>query len=39
MVYIGEVSHPPHHGEHRTDDHGEEVLDTTSDNLIAPVMG
>jgi F-type H+-transporting ATPase subunit a len=39
MVYISEVSHPPHHGEHRADGHGEEVLDTTSDNMIAPVMG
>lgn len=39
MVYISEVSHPPHHGEHHTDGHGEEVLDNTSDNLIAPVMG
>ncbi|MCA1641287.1 MAG: F0F1 ATP synthase subunit A [Acidobacteria bacterium] len=39
MVYISEVSHPPHHGEHHADGHGEEVLDNTSDNLIAPVMG
>jgi F-type H+-transporting ATPase subunit a len=39
MVYISEVSHPPHDGEHHTDGHGEEVLDTTSDNLIAPVLG
>jgi F-type H+-transporting ATPase subunit a len=39
MVYISEVSHPPHHGEHHTDAHGEEVLDNTSDNMIAPVMG
>jgi F-type H+-transporting ATPase subunit a len=39
MVYISEVSHPPHHGEHHTDGNGEEVLDTTSDNLIAPVLG
>lgn len=39
MVYISEVSHPPHehgHGEHG---HGHDELDTTSDNLIAPVMG
>ena len=41
MVYISEVSHPPHehghggHGGHHDGDH----LDTTSDNLIAPVMG
>jgi F-type H+-transporting ATPase subunit a len=39
MVYISEVSHPPHHDAHHTDAHGEEVLDNTSDNLIAPVMG
>ena len=39
MVYISEVSHPPHHGEHHTDGHGEEVLDNRSDNLIAPVVG
>jgi F-type H+-transporting ATPase subunit a len=38
MVYISEVSHPPHHGEHHTDGHGEEVLDNTSDHLIAPVL-
>ena len=39
MVYISEVSHPPHehgHGEHG---HGEDELDNTSDNLIAPVLG
>ncbi len=39
MVYISEVSHPPHahgHGEH--DEHGEHP-DTAGDNLIAPVMG
>jgi F-type H+-transporting ATPase subunit a len=39
MVYISEVSHPPHHGEHHTDANGEEVLDHTSDQMIAPVMG
>ncbi|MDT7543492.1 MAG: F-type H+-transporting ATPase subunit a [Acidobacteriota bacterium] len=39
MVYLSEVSHPPHHGEHHVDSNGEEVLDTTSDNLIAPVLG
>ncbi len=38
MVYISEVSHPPHehgHGEHGHGDH----LETADDNLIAPVMG
>ncbi|MBC7912026.1 MAG: F0F1 ATP synthase subunit A [Pyrinomonadaceae bacterium] len=42
MVYISEVSHPPHehgHGEHGEHGHDEDRLDTTSDNLIAPVMG
>jgi F-type H+-transporting ATPase subunit a len=39
MVYISEVSHPPHHGEHHTDGNGEQVLDHTSDQMIAPVMG
>lgn len=39
MVYISEVSHPPHHGEHHVDGNGEEVLDNTSDQMIAPVMG
>ncbi|MCA1613564.1 MAG: F0F1 ATP synthase subunit A [Acidobacteria bacterium] len=40
MVYISEVSHPPHehgHGEHG--EHGHDHADTTGDNLIAPVMG
>lgn len=39
MVYLSEVSHPPHDGEHHTDTHGEEILDNTSDHLIAPVLG
>jgi hypothetical protein len=42
MVYISEVSHPPHehgHGEHGEHGHGEDRADTTGDNLIAPVMG
>jgi hypothetical protein len=42
MVYISEVSHPPHEHGHGEDGHGEgghDHVDTTDDNLIAPVMG